>query len=59
MGGRLKVRSAKEMPKALKDRRMGLGNSRPDEDEGKISYSDYMAGSSRALESRNWRRRDA
>ncbi|OKP11575.1 hypothetical protein PENSUB_2877 [Penicillium subrubescens] len=57
MGSQLKVRPAKEMPKALKDRRMGLGSNRPDEDEGKIPYSDYVAGSSRALESSNWRRK--
>jgi hypothetical protein len=58
MGSQLKVRPAREMPKEFKDKRKRLGSSRPDEDEAKISYSDYDAGSSRALQSNDWRRRD-
>lgn len=38
-------------------RRMALGNSHPNEEESKISYSEYMAGS-KALPSNDWRRRD-
>jgi hypothetical protein len=58
LGSRLKVRPAREMPKTLKDARLGLRNNRPDENEDQISYFDYMARSSRAFQSNDWRRRD-
>jgi hypothetical protein len=59
LGSRLKVVPSRDMPKALKDQRTGFKNSRPDGDEGKeVSYSEYMARPSRALQSNDWRRRD-
>ncbi|KAJ5582475.1 RNA recognition motif domain-containing protein [Penicillium sp. DV-2018c] len=57
-GGRLKVVPSGPIPQALKDRRLGLMESRSKHEGDNVSYSDYMAGSKRAFESSNWRRRD-
>lgn len=62
MGSRLKLAPARNMGKALEDRRLNLGGSRREHDKDhsrpEISYSDYMAGSNRAAQSNDWRKRD-
>ncbi|KAJ5142944.1 RNA recognition motif domain-containing protein [Penicillium bovifimosum] len=57
-GGRLKVVPARPIPKALKDRHLGLIESRFKHEGDNVSETNDMAGPKRALESSNWRRRD-